>query len=162
MIARMEYMVEGADGKQYGPVNLEAMKDWVAQGRINPQTSVTEFSSGNKTAAGAVPGLFPQAPPAAAVPSPFRSPMPVTAPVQMSANQGKAEFINSIVRSGLALLSFFVIGGLGVIFGAYALFYAIQCNAKGNKYGVVAIVIASASLAAVLIGWYLRMNGTRV
>ena len=161
----MEYMVEGADGKQYGPVTVEAMKDWVSQNRINPQTNVTEFASGTKMLAGAVPGLFaPQPNPAAqtAAQSPFRTPMPVTAPVSMSSDAGKGELIGSIFRSILAVVLFFVLGGLGLIVGAYALYYAIQCQAKGNKYGIVAIVIAVLALAAVGIGWILRLNGTRV
>jgi hypothetical protein len=161
MIAPMEYMVEGADGNQYGPVNVDAMKEWVTQGRINAQTTVTEFASGTKMTAGSVPGLFPSAA-QSAVQSPFRTPMPVTAPGPMTSDAGKSELIGSIVRSVLAVVLFFFLHGLGLIFAGYAVFYAIQCQAKGNKYGVIAIVISVVALAAVGVGWLMRLNGARV
>jgi hypothetical protein len=46
------YKIIGADGKQYGPVTLEQMRQWIAQGRINAQTRVQEASGAEwKTAA---------------------------------------------------------------------------------------------------------------
>ena len=34
------YKIIGADGKEYGPVTLEQLRQWVAEGRINTQTRV--------------------------------------------------------------------------------------------------------------------------
>ena len=36
------YKIIGADGKQYGPVSLEQIRQWIAQGRINAQSRVQE------------------------------------------------------------------------------------------------------------------------
>jgi hypothetical protein len=36
----MMYQLIGDDGKEYGPVSLEDLKQWVAQGRVNSQTRV--------------------------------------------------------------------------------------------------------------------------
>lgn len=46
------YKIIGADGKQYGPVSLEEMRQWLAQGRMNAQTRVQEAGAAEwKTAA---------------------------------------------------------------------------------------------------------------
>jgi hypothetical protein len=34
------YKIIGADGKEYGPVSLEQMRQWLAEGRVNAQTRV--------------------------------------------------------------------------------------------------------------------------
>ncbi|MFH5848924.1 hypothetical protein, partial [Clostridium perfringens] len=36
----------------------------------------------------------------------------------------------------LALISFFVCGGFGFIFGGYGVYYAIQVQSNGSKYGI--------------------------
>ena len=32
------YKIVGADGRQYGPITVEQLKEWIAQGRVNPFT----------------------------------------------------------------------------------------------------------------------------
>jgi competence protein ComGC len=34
------YRIVGADGKVYGPIDLEQLQQWAAQGRVNPQTRI--------------------------------------------------------------------------------------------------------------------------
>ena len=34
------YKIVGADGKEYGPVSLDQLRQWIAQGRVNAQTRV--------------------------------------------------------------------------------------------------------------------------
>ena len=34
------YKIIGADGRQYGPVAVEAVREWIAAGRANAQTMV--------------------------------------------------------------------------------------------------------------------------
>jgi hypothetical protein len=36
----LDYTVQGADGKSYGPVSLEQLSDWVRQGRVRPQQQI--------------------------------------------------------------------------------------------------------------------------
>jgi hypothetical protein len=46
------YKISGADGKEYGPVSVEQMRQWIAEGRVNSQTRVQEAGAGEwKTAA---------------------------------------------------------------------------------------------------------------
>jgi hypothetical protein len=67
-------------------------------------------------------------------------------------------FWGAIIRSVLALVMFFIFNGLGFIFGGYALYYAIRCHKSGNEKGMIAIVVASLSLGAVLLGWMFKLN----
>ena len=34
------YKIIGGDQKEYGPVSIEQMRQWIAEGRVNAQTSV--------------------------------------------------------------------------------------------------------------------------
>ena len=34
------YKIIGADGKEYGPVSAELLRDWIQQGRVSPQSQV--------------------------------------------------------------------------------------------------------------------------
>ncbi len=34
------YKIIGADGKEYGPISAELMRQWIAEGRVNAQTKV--------------------------------------------------------------------------------------------------------------------------
>ncbi len=46
------YKIIGSDGKEYGPVSLEQLRQWVAQGRVNAQTRVQTVGAADwKTAA---------------------------------------------------------------------------------------------------------------
>lgn len=67
----MRYCVLGADGKEYGPVNSEVLRQWIAEGRANAQTkvrpedgsdwqtlsTVSEFEAAFAGPAGAPPSL---------------------------------------------------------------------------------------------------------
>lgn len=39
------YKIIGGDGREYGPVSLEQLKQWIAEGRANAQTRVCEEGS---------------------------------------------------------------------------------------------------------------------
>src|SRR5437868_2247887 len=51
------YKILGADGKEYGPVDLDQLKQWVIQGRANPQTRVQVSGSTEWKPAAEVPEL---------------------------------------------------------------------------------------------------------
>src|ERR1035441_4257484 len=40
------YKIIGADQKEYGPVSAEQLRAWIAEGRVNGQTSVWSESTG--------------------------------------------------------------------------------------------------------------------
>lgn len=161
----MDYMVTGADGKEYGPVSFDQLRQWRDDNRVGPQTQVRNFHTGQVLMASAIPGLFAATPMAPATDW-SRPPVPgsvVYHPPTQTFDDGKGELWHSIARSGLALVMFFALHGIGLVFGAYAMFYAIQCKAKGNRFGWLAIGIASASLVAIIAGWVIRFqSGSRM
>lgn len=57
-----------------------------------------------------------------------------------------------------ALVLFFVFRGIGVIFAGFAVYDAIRILRRGNKWGIVCVAMAGATLLIVLIGWFLRIQ----
>src|SRR5690349_7259860 len=125
----MEYIVTGSDGKEYGPASVDTLREWVASNRVSPESQLRNFQTGEVVAARSVPGLF----------GPIAAPQPVSPPQgnwsqppvpgyakPVSYDSGSGELWGAIIRSGLAIVFFFVFHGIGLIFAAYALYYAIQ------------------------------------
>ncbi len=161
----MNYYVSGTDGKEYGPVPIDTLREWVAERRVNATTQLRSVETGLISPASEVPDLFPSpmaAPPMNFPPNPDPQPHPVAYYATKDESESMSPFWNVLVRTVLAIILFFFLQGLGLIFAGYAMYYAIQAKSAGNKYGVICIVIAGVGLAAVGIGWLLRMNGTRV
>lgn len=60
------YKILGGDGKEYGPVSVETLQQWINEGRANAQTQVQAEGGTGWTALGLVPefsGAFTVAPP---------------------------------------------------------------------------------------------------
>ena len=53
------YKIIGADGKEYGPVSAEQLRQWLTEGRVNRQTPVTLESGGNWSFLSTYPELNP-------------------------------------------------------------------------------------------------------
>lgn len=51
------YRILGGDGKEYGPVSIEQLRDWLAQGRISAQTRVRAETGSEWKAAAEIPEL---------------------------------------------------------------------------------------------------------
>ncbi len=51
------YRIVGADGKEYGPVNLDQMRQWIAEGRVNAQTRVRQADAPGWQPASELPEL---------------------------------------------------------------------------------------------------------
>jgi len=73
----MKYRIVGADGKTYGPVGLEQIRQWLAEGRAESRTPVYVEGAAQWTSLGLLPELaahFIGTPPAigALAPSPRR------------------------------------------------------------------------------------------
>ena len=53
------YKIIGADGKEYGPVSTEQLRQWLNEGRVNPQTRVIPEAGGNWSPLSTYPELSP-------------------------------------------------------------------------------------------------------
>src|SRR2546430_1411462 len=111
----MQYLVVGNDGKEYGPVGMDALKQWAQEKRITPDSTLKNFSTGQTIQASAVSGLFaaPVSPPMVS-----RQGAP-TPPYSGPGYSGTGELWGAIIRSILAVAVFFFLHGLGIIFGGY-------------------------------------------
>jgi hypothetical protein len=165
----MDYFVIGPDGKEYGPASLDTLRSWVAENRILPTTMLKSQQSGLTVAASSIAALFPQSPPQVTAPPVGDWSRPPTAAAsyprsgpggpRLYTDDGKMDVVWAIVRSALALVFFFVLGGLGVIISIYAIVYAFRAREKGHKLANVGIAISVATLVLICIGWALRLNG---
>lgn len=155
----MEYMVIGADGKEYGPIDFGTLAQWAKDDRVRPNSMVKEFATGRTIQAAEVPGLFI---PAATGPqsAPYYRPnMPgATAyqPQPVAINSGA--FARALVYSGLSLVSFFLLGGLGLVFGAFSIMYAIRSKAEGHQHALLAIIASIVCTLIVIAGWIAKSS----
>jgi len=63
------YKIIGADGKEYGPVSLETLRQWMAEGRANSETKVLPEGATEWRKAGELPELTQPTPAAPAQPA---------------------------------------------------------------------------------------------
>ena len=67
------YKIIGSDGKQYGPVTAETLREWITQGRVESRTSVLPDGATEWTFVGLLPefsGNFSGPPPVITAPKP--------------------------------------------------------------------------------------------
>src|SRR5688572_15329328 len=53
------YKIIGADGKEYGPIHLEQLREWMRQGRVSLQTQIRPEAGGDWRPLSACPELNP-------------------------------------------------------------------------------------------------------
>jgi len=106
------YKIVGADGRQYGPVNAEEIRRWIADQRVNAQTLVQmegsqewkPLGSFAEFAAGLKPALPPMAPPPSAVAARASSKIPAGICGILLGSLGIHKFILGYTGAGLVLL----------------------------------------------------------
>lgn len=57
------YNVRGADGRLYGPADEATLRQWAAEGRIQPSTMLVDTVTNRELPANEIPGLFTSPPP---------------------------------------------------------------------------------------------------
>jgi len=74
----MNYRIIGTDGKTYGPISAEKIREWIAQGRVDKRTAVFAEGAADWTFIGLLPEFaadFPGTPPVITPPK-FSAPPP--------------------------------------------------------------------------------------
>jgi len=84
------YKIIGADGKEYGPINLDQLKRWFAEGRLNLHTKVLPHGETEWKTLGDLPELTGTLPPPS---EPTNVPEPVDRAAALRAVRGPAIFI---------------------------------------------------------------------
>jgi hypothetical protein len=55
----MNYFVIGPSGQEFGPADVTLLRQWVAEGRILPGTTIRDSTTGQTMLASTLPSLFP-------------------------------------------------------------------------------------------------------
>jgi hypothetical protein len=133
------YKIIGADGKEYGPISAEVLRQWIAEGRANAQSKILPEGATEWKALSEFPEFMAPSTPGA--PAPL-SAMPSSAPVALDQVNGPA--IGLIIT---AILGFLAQAVSLVMRLAGASFMAAQHNAPpwaaalSGTVGVVASII---------------------
>ena len=134
------YKIIGADGKEYGPVSADQLRQWLGEGRINAQIKVKSDTMTEWQALGALPEFAAQCTAPAAAP-PF-------------ASGATASKISGLARASLVLGALGLLCGItapvGLVLGIVAL--VKMKNSQGRLSGTrLAIYGIAVSLLGLLI-----------
>lgn len=152
----MQYSVLGSDGNQYGPVDLATLKQWVIEGRVLPNSQITDNLSNRMMIASQMPelGLRSAAPAPPSVQAPGQGapytqyPRPGMEYTPKPVVQGSV--IGSVIfRLCLAagLAAFLPTGGL--IVSSFTVYYSIRALINKDPNGVLCLILSLVGLAAV-------------
>jgi hypothetical protein len=136
------YNIIGADGKQYGPISLGQMQQWIKEGRINAKSRVQAAGSADwKTAAD-----FPEFGFGTAGGAPGPGPMVPPLPAGQPAAQQSGLAITSLVLGILSLVCFGFLAGIPAIICGHI------ARARARRFPVV-YGGAGLALAGLIMGY---------
>lgn len=108
------YTLIGVDGKEYGPVNQEQIRQWISEGRLNGDSKVREQGTDTWK-------LLRDAPELQALLAPYSPPPPPIPPRPEAGARTSRLAIASVVLAVLGLPTLGATALLGLIFGVIAL-----------------------------------------
>ncbi len=151
------YRILGVDGKEYGPLSADLLRQWIAEGRANSTTPTrTEVDTGWKTL-GTFPEfslLFAAAPAAQPAPTYYRS--------------KNTAFAVTGLALGIVSLTFGLCCCYGAPFNIAGLIFSVialvQIRSDPNRYGgkgmaIAGVVLCLSSIALMLLLMLLAMFG---
>ncbi len=138
----MQYSIVGTDGNQYGPVDLITLKKWVAEGRVLPNSQITDNLANQTMIASQMPelGLMSQPP----IPPPSITPHYPRPGIQVEPQrQVQGTVIGSVIFRVFFAVGISLIAPVGgIITSCYALYYAIRAMINKDPYGIWCLVLA--------------------
>ena len=142
------YSVKGSDGQSYGPVDLDTLKSWCQEGRVNSDTLVVDPIDGETKRASDLPEVAqhirPPAPPTA-----FKTPSYSNFSVPTSSYSYPPAFAYGARKS--KLLAMF----LALVFGAFGI-HRFYLGQTGTGLAMLLItVISLGALSFVSVIWSL-------
>ena len=115
------YKIIGADGKEYGPVSVEQLRQWFAEGRVNGQTQVLAGGAGEWKPFSALQEFSAQ--PSSAAPPAFST-----------AQYGSA----TVPKTNAMAMTGMIMGIVAMTFG-FCCCYGIPFNVMGLIFSLVAL-----------------------
>ena len=148
------YKIIGADGRQYGPVSAEQLRQWISEGRANAQTQTLADGAAEWKPLGALPefaGHFASASP------------PVIGPLKGGFSSGQSPKTNSFATAGLIFGILSLMCCCGFPFSVLGLVFSIiglsQINRHPELYEGRGIAFAGLGLSilSLVLGFGLLM-----
>lgn len=154
------YYAKGGDDREYGPVSLQTLNDWTAEGRLRPTSLIRIEGSEEPVPLSSIEGWvskeqfesqFAEPQPA----PPTYASYPREEPVAPS-NPGGPAFWWSVADNVIALITFFGFGGWGVLWWGFGAWNAYLAHRAGHKWSAGAIVLSAATFVALAVGFSMR------
>lgn len=141
----MKYRIVGADGKVYGPVALEQIRQWLAEGRVESRTPVHVEGAAAWTTLGALPELAAEA---ASHPPAIGAVTPVAAAVRGTNGFATAGLVCGVLAWTCCWCCCQPFSLLGLIFSIIAL---VQISSQpqpqeGRLFAIIGLVLSGANL----------------
>lgn len=127
------YKIIGADGQQYGPVNLDQMRRWIAENRVRPETLVQPEGSTDWKPLNSIPELAAE----------FRASPPTITPMGTPPSMTSNPRASNKVPAGICGI---LLGGFGVhkfilgYTGAGIIMLLVSVVSCGTVYPVMHII----------------------
>lgn len=152
----------------YGPVSIDVLRQWVREGRVLPETMVTEVETGFEVAASSVPGLFTTGPSDwSQPPSPYPRTQPGYVPGPIYSPAAQQDLTIAWTFFGIGVFGCLCCSLLSWVFYPLAIVNANKVIAAGDPRGqtlktlsIVFLVLAAiATLANFFFTWPFMMGG---
>jgi len=137
------FTILGADGKEYGPVTADKVREWITGGRANAQTRIKPAGAAEWTTIGALPEF--STPPVAGAPDPVTAPPPPPGVEALAGQAGGPLDITGCIKRGFAVgaANFWPILGVSLLVGL--------CNGLAGMIPILGFV-ATFTLTGVFYG----------
>jgi hypothetical protein len=146
------YRIIGADGREYGPITADQLRQWLAEGRANAQTKVLAEGATEWKTVGELPE-FAGPPPALATAPPAMAPISMPMPSGESLDQVNGPAIGLIV---VAILGFLLQAAALIFRLFFSALAARQTEAFPNMFsgslGIASGVIGMLVSVLILMG----------
>ena len=166
------FKIIGADGRQYGPVSADQLRQWIAQGRANAQSLVQAEGSAEWKRLGEFPEFNPPSPPVPPPVSPPTTSMPTASMPGPVPGPNVYPKTNGMAIAGLTMGIVGVTIGwlccgplfsvLGIVFSSIGLSQINRDPARqtGRAVAIWGLVLSVLSLiAAIVFGVLFAMSG---
>lgn len=162
------YFVVLPDGQKFGPADLNLLNQWVAEGRVLPNSMLEDAQTGQRMPATSVPGL--QVATMQQPPNPFPAPGTMNPPQQYGAYVRPGQVTGDIGQNDLTLAFVFGAIGLvmcvfaggcgvvGIVFPILGLVFAKKAQDKGNPSANGAKALCWVALAIQIVGLVLTLG----
>jgi len=147
------FKIIGGDGRPYGPVSADQIRQWIAEGRANAQTLAQAEGSVEWKPLGLYPDFAPPAPP----------PIPPSTPPGAPAGPATRPVTNSMAVTGLIFGLIGLMGGwlccapifsvLGIVFSSVGLSQIKRDPSRqtGRGMAIAGLILSIIGLIALLI-----------